>query len=183
MSTAAGIVRALAVCAFLAGSATSVTGQVPVPPESTGLPAEGRPAVRPERVAGEVVAGTYAGVVGYFAGRGIGTIATAMMKSDNDRLRERIVNGVGIGGAAFAIGGAVFAIGNLGAETGNFTTTMVGVSAGVAVSLAMSKLVFQGRMPVNEGTSKRKWLMAALDASLPAIGGTIAFNSSRRWQR
>jgi hypothetical protein len=60
---------------------------------------------------------------------------------------------------------------------------MAGVSVGVAASLLMSKLVFQGRMPVNASTSRRRWLMATLDASLPAIAGTIAFNGSRRWQR
>jgi hypothetical protein len=60
---------------------------------------------------------------------------------------------------------------------------MVGVSAGVAASLLMSKVMFKGRMPSDEQTSHRRWLMAALDASLPAIGGTIAFNASRKWQR
>ncbi|MHB8839828.1 MAG: hypothetical protein ACYC7F_12860 [Gemmatimonadaceae bacterium] len=155
----------------------------PVETDQTGIVAEGKPAIRYERVAGEIVAGTYAGVVGYFVGRGIGTIATTMLKAENDRLRERVVNGIGIGSAAFAIGGTVFAIGNMGAETGSFHTTMLGVSAGVVASLAMSHLVFNGRMPSNESSSRAKWLMAALDASLPAIGGTIAFNTSRKWQR
>jgi len=166
-----------------AGVARAQGSAVTVPTEQYGMPAQGRPDLRPERVAGEVVGGTYAGVVGYFVGRGIGTIATTLMKADNDRMREAVVNGVGITGAAFAIGGTVFAIGSMGAETGSFPTTMLGVTAGVAASLAMSRLMFKGRMPSDEGSSKRKWLMAALDASLPAIGGTIAFNSTRRWQR
>lgn len=157
--------------------------QLPTPRDETGIPPEGKPDIRYERVAGEVVGGTYAGVLGYFVGRGVGTIATSMMAAEQDRLRENLVNGIGIGSAAFAIGGTVFAIGNIGAETGSFRNTMVGVSAGVAASLLMSKVIFNGRMPVNEETSHRRWLMAALDASLPAIGGTIAFNASRKWQR
>lgn len=146
-------------------------------------PAEGKPALRPERVAGEVLGGTYAGVLGYFVGRGVGQLATAMMSAERDAQRERIVNSVGISAAAFAIGGAVYGVGNMGAEAGSFPKTMVGVSAGVAASLLLSKVVFNGRMPSNEASSHRKWLMATLESSLPAIGGTIAFNSSRRWQR
>jgi hypothetical protein len=177
------VLRAVALLALCAGAAPAQWGPVPVGAEQSGAVAEGKPAIRYERVAGEVVAGTYAGVLGYFVGRGVGTIATTMMKSDHDRLREHIVNDVGIASAAFAIGGTIFAIGNIGAESGSFRNTMVGVSAGVGASLLMSKLLFQGRMPVNEGRSHRKWLMATLDASLPAIGGTIAFNASRKWQR
>lgn len=157
--------------------------QFTTPRDETGVPAEGKPDIRYERVAGEVVGGTYAGVLGYFIGRGVGTLGTSMMADKHDRLRENIVNSIGIGSAAFAIGGTVFAIGNIGAETGSFRNTMVGVSAGVAASLLMSKVMFKGRMPVDEETSHRRWLMAALDASLPAIGGTIAFNASRKWQR
>lgn len=172
--------RAALLLALMAGA---VRAQVPIQKDETGSPSEGKPAIRYERVAGEVVAGTYAGVMGYFVGRGVGTIATSMMASEHDRLRESLVNGIGIGSAAFAIGGTVFAIGNIGAESGSFRNTMAGVSVGVAASLLMSKVMFKGRMPVDEETSHRRWLMAALDASLPAIGGTIAFNASRKWQR
>lgn len=179
--------RPVVLLALAAGVARGQFSPVPrQAPNTVAQPTaqhEGTPALHPERVAGEVVAGTYAGVFGYFIGRGIGTIATTMMRSDNDRLREFIVNDVGIASAAFAIGGTVYAIGTMGAETGDFPTTMVGVSAGVAASLIMSRLVFKGRMPVDESSSRRKWLMATLDSSLPAIGATIAFNASRKWQR
>jgi len=168
---------------FALGAGSAGAQWAPPRSATTDPPATGRPEVRYERVTGEIVGGTYAGVLGYFAGRGLGTVATSMMSGEDDRLRERIVNSVGVGGAAFAIGGTVYAIGNMGAETGSFPRTMVGVSAGVAASLMLSKVVFKGRMPSDEGTSKRKWLMAALESSLPAIGGTIAFNRSRRWQR
>lgn len=142
-----------------------------------------RPAIRPERIAGEVVAGTYAGVAGYFIGRGIGTIATMGMSDDNEQLRDDIVQGVGIVGGTFAIGGAVYAIGNLGDETGSFSKTMGGVAVGAATSLFVSHVVFQGRVPADKWSARRKWWMAALESSLPAIGGTIAFNRSRRWER
>jgi hypothetical protein len=175
--------RAMGLIAVAAGTAHAQLGAVSVRPLQSAAPQEGTPAIRYERVAGEVVAGTYAGVLGYFIGRGVGSVATTMMSADRDRLREQIVNGVGIGSAAFAIGGTVYAIGNMGAEAGSFPTTMAGVSVGVAASLVMSKILFKGRMPAHESTSRGKWLMAALDASLPAIGGTIAFNNSRRWQR
>lgn len=174
---------ASALLAGAAGTASAQSAGALRVGAQAAVPAEGTPALRYERVAGEIVGGTYAGVLGYFAGRAVGTVATSMMSSENDRMREQIVNGVGIGGAAFAIGGTVYAIGNLGAETGSFPQTMAGVSVGVAASLLMSKLVFKGRMPAHETSSRGKWLMATLDASLPAIGGTIAFNQSRRWQR
>jgi hypothetical protein len=156
-----------------------------VPGALAGLPtvAEGKPEVRYERVAGEVIAGTYAGVAGYFVGRGIGTVATSMMSEEQDRLREQIVNGVGMVGGSFAIGGAVYAIGNMGAEAGSFPTTMGGVAIGAVASFAISHLVFHGIMPADPGSARRKWWVATLECSLPAIGGTIAFNQSRRWQR
>jgi hypothetical protein len=160
-------------------------GAAPLGAQSTSAATVGvgRPDVRPERVAGEIVGGTYAGVIGYFLGRGIGTIATSGMSPESDRLRDGIVDGVGVVGGAFAIGSAVYAVGNIGAEAGSFPRTMEGVTIGLAASLVVSKLVFQGRVPADEGSAKRKWLAATIEASLPAIGATIAFNKSRRWQR
>ena len=148
-----------------------------------GIAQEGKPALRPERVAAEVVGGTYAGVAGYFVGRSIGTIATSMMGAERERSRDRIVDVVGWVGAAFAIGGTVYAIGDMGSETGSFRETMGGVAAGAATSLVLSKIVFRGRMPKEQGSATRKWWVATLECSLPAIGGTIAFNASRKWQR
>lgn len=170
----------LALCALRAGAQG-----LPVPTETdlAGNPTEGKPDIRYERVAGEVVAGTYAGVLGYFAGRGVGTVVTMMMNADQERVRDRIVDVTGWIGSGFAIGGTVYAIGNIGAETGSFPETMKGVAAGAVVSLALSHLVFSGRMRTDRGSARRKWWVATLECSLPAIGGTIAFNSSRRWQR
>ncbi len=144
---------------------------------------EGKPDLRPERVAAQAVGGTYAGVAGYFVGRSIGTIATSMMGAERERSRDRIVDVVGWVGAAFAIGGTVYAIGDMGSETGSFRETMGGVAAGAATSLVLSRIVFRGRMPKAQGSATRKWWVATLECSLPAIGGTIAFNASRKWQR
>lgn len=166
--------RALLLLVLVAGAARA---QVAAPLQ------EGKPALRPERVAAEVVGGTYAGVAGYFVGRSIGTIATTMMSAERERARDRIVDVVGWVGAAFAIGGTVYAIGDMGAETGSFRETMGGVAAGAATSLVLSKIVFRGRMPKEQGSATRKWWVATLECSLPAIGGTIAFNASRKWQR
>jgi len=165
----AGTARAQLACAATSAGCALVSGD--------------RPGVRPERVAGEIVGGTYAGVAGYFVGRGIGTIATMMMADRYDALRDDIVNGVGIVGAGFAIAGTVYAIGNMGAETGSYAKTLGGVGVGTAASLIVSSLVFQGRVPADKWSARRKWWVATLECSLPAIGGTIAFNRSRRWQR
>ena len=174
------LARALVLLAFVAGA---VHAQVPSPNNLPGVLPEGKPALRPERVAAEVVGGTYAGVAGYFVGRGVGTIATSMMSAERERARDRIVDVVGWVGAAFAIGGTVYAIGDMGSETGSFRSTMGGVAAGAATSLILSRLVFRGRMPADQGSATRKWWLATLECSLPAIGGTIAFNASRKWQR
>jgi hypothetical protein len=106
-----------------------------------------------------------------------------MMADENDRLRDRLVHVTGMVGGAFAIGGAVYAIGDMGSETGSFPSTMLGVGAGAGVGYLLSRVVFRGRIPADQGSAKRKWLMATLESSLPAFGATIAFNSSRRWQR
>ncbi|MBA4070664.1 MAG: hypothetical protein C0497_02350 [Gemmatimonas sp.] len=165
--------------ALVAGVARAQVGVGP----SLVVSAEGTPVLRPERVAAEVVGGTYAGVAGYFVGRGIGTIATSMMSAEQESARDRIVDGVGWVGAAFAIGGTVYAIGDMGSETGSFRSTMGGVAAGAATSLVLSRLVFRGRIPTDRASATRKWWVATLECSLPAIGGTIAFNASRKWQR
>ncbi len=180
--TRAGVLCAAVLLAIASGAAHAQVGPALVAnPESGRL--EGKPTLRPERVGAEVVVGTYAGVAGYFAGRGLGTLATMMMKSDNERLRDRVVDGVGWAGAAFAIGGTVYALGDMGSETGSFPRTMIGVTAGAAASLVLSKVVFHGRVPADQGSAKRKWWVATLECSLPAIGGTLAFNASRKWQR
>jgi hypothetical protein len=181
--TAWCVAHAAALLALGVGTARAQFGPVPVPSEAGRQHHEGRPHIRPERVTMEVVGGTYAGVAGYLVGRGIGTMVTRMMPSEQERTRDEIVRAIGYTGAAFAIGGTVYAIGDLGAESGSFPTTMAGVAAGAAGSLLLSKLIFHGKSPANQDTAKRRWLWATLEASLPAIGGTIAFNSSRKWQR
>ena len=165
----AGAARAQGACAGASAGCAMVAGE--------------KPDVRPERVAGEIVGGTYAGIAGYFVGRGVGTIATMMMADRDDALRDRIVNGMGVVGAGFAIASTVYAIGNMGAETGSYAKTLGGVGIGTAASLIVSRLVFQGRIPADKWSARRKWWVATLECSLPAIGGTIAFNRSRRWQR
>lgn len=188
---AIGVIRLAALLVLGAGVAhaqwgpatRSATRLATRPAAQAGVPPTGKPEIRLERVAGEVVAGTYAGLAGYFVGRGLGTVATEMMSAEREHTRDQIVNGVGIAGAAFATGGAVYAIGGMGAETGSFPRTMMGVTVGLAASLALSRLVFHGRTPANKGPASRRWLLATLECSLPAIGGTMAFNSSRKWQR
>ena len=175
--------RVLVPLVLLVPVAGAAHAQFTTPRDETGIPVEGKPALRPERVAAEVVGGTYAGLAGYFVGRGVGTFATSLMSAEYESARDRIVDVVGWTGAAFAIGGTVYAIGDMGAESGSFRSTMGGVAAGAATSLVLSRLVFRGRMPKDRGSARRKWWVATLECSLPAIGGTIAFNASRKWQR
>jgi len=178
------VVRAVLLLVLGAGMAHAQVGPVPATTDQTGLPGRGRPGLRPERVAVEVVGGTYVGLAGYFVGRGVGTIATRMMSEDHDRLRGRIVHNVGLVGGAFAVGGFVYAVGNMGSETGSFPATMLGVGVGAVASELLSRAVFHRRHYAElKDSSKRMWWLATLEASLPAIGGTIGFNSSRRWQR
>ena len=175
---------AAVVCVLTVSAATAVRAQVPVPPDQVGAPAQGRPELRPERVALEVVGGTYVGLAGYFVGRGVGTLATWRMSEDHDRLRERIVHSTGIVGGAFTVGGFVYAVGDMGSESGSFPATMLGVGVGAVASELLSRAVFKRRHYTEfRDSTKRKWLSATLEACLPAIGGTIAFNSSRKWQR
>lgn len=170
--------RALMLLVLGTGAAHAQSGPV------TPVAGPGRPNLRPERVALEVVGGTYAGLAGYFVGRGVGSVATMMMSSEQDRARDGIVHATGMIGGAFAVGGTVFAIGDMGSESGSFRATMLGVSIGAVASELLSRAVFHhGHSPANMNSGKHKWLMATLESSLPAIGGTIAFNSSRRWQR
>ncbi len=172
--------RVLVLVGLCGGTARA---QVPVETDEVGAPAQGRPDLRPERVALEAIGGTYAGLAGYFIGRSLGTVATRMISTEQEPMRDRIVHTAGVVGGAFAIGGAVYAIGDMGSETGSFPATMAGVGAGLGVGYLLSRVVFRGRIPADRGSAKRKWLMATLEGSLPAIGATIAFNSSRKWQR
>ena len=169
--------RALLASVLVALSGGAALAQVPGENDEVGGPAQGRPDLRPERVALEAVGGTYAGLAGYFIGRSLGTVATRMISTEQEPMRDRIVHTTGVVGGAFAIGGAVYAIGDMGSETGSFPTTMAGVGVGLGVGYLLSRVVFRGRIPADRGSAKRKWLMATLECSLPAIGATIAFNS------
>ncbi|MHB1311510.1 MAG: hypothetical protein ACYC3L_05785 [Gemmatimonadaceae bacterium] len=170
----------LALCAV----AREATAQGAPGPAASDPPAQGRPDIRPERVAVEVAGGTYVGLAGYFVGRGVGTFATRMMSEEHDHLREKIVHNTGLVAGAFTVGGFVYAVGDMGSESGSFTSTMIGVGVGAVASELLSRAVFHRRHYTEfRDSTKRKWWLATLEASLPAIGGTIGFNSSRRWQR
>lgn len=177
--------RAVMLLVLGAGAAGAQVGPVSAPFMQTVVQSgPGRPDLRPERVALEVVGGTYVGLAGYFVGRGVGSIATRMMSEDRERLREKIVHSAGIVGGAFTVGGFVYMVGDMGSETGSFPATMLGVGVGAVASELLSRAVFHRRHYTQfKDSTKRKWLAATLEASLPAIGGTIGFNSSRRWQR
>jgi hypothetical protein len=176
--------RMRVLCALMLMALGASAAHAQAAPDTPVREGRGRPDVRPERVALEVAGGTYVGLAGYFVGRGLGTIATQMMSEDHDRLRDGIVHGAGIAGGAFAVGGFIYLVGDMGQETGSFPATMLGVGVGAVASDLLSRAVFHRRHDAEfKDSTKRKWLAATLEACLPAIGGTIAFNSSRRWHR
>ena len=179
------IARSLQVVMLVVLGAISARAQVDVPRDDPGVPTgQGRPDLRPERVALQLVGGTYVGLAGYFVGRGVGSMATRMMSEDRERLREKIVHGSGLVGGAFTVGGFVYVVGDMGSETGSFPATMLGVGVGAVASELLSRAVFKRRHYTEfKDSTKRKWLAATLEACLPALGGTIAFNSSLKWQR
>jgi hypothetical protein len=103
------------------------------------------------------------------------------VRSEDTRRRLGYLGGVIGGGLATA--GTVFAIGNVGDQTGDFDATYLGTGAGFVLALGLAKVLLgpDGRPPESSSTAAR-WATANVIALLPAIGATIAFNSTRRFK-
>lgn len=140
------------------------------------------PELEPARVAGEALAGAYAGIGGYFIGSmAIGGIAE--LTNVSDAMKEHITFVGGVLGAGAATAASVWAIGNIGDQTGSFPTAVGGAAAGMAVGLLLNQIIYgHARLPTEGESSRMRWVEASLEAMLPSIGATIAFNSTRRFK-
>jgi hypothetical protein len=134
-------------------------------------------------VGGEVAVGTYAGLGGYVLGSWAGNNVAGAMGATSDVTRDRVGLAAGVVAAGFATAGSVYGIGNAGDQTGSFSATMIGTGAGLTAGILLNQLMYgHTRLPADRESSRMRWLEASLEAFLPSIGATIAFNSSRRFK-
>lgn len=153
-------------------------------PSFAGVPAttRGRPPLEPARVVGEALAGAYAGIAGYFIGSmTVGGVAE--LSDISDDMKERIAFFGGVVGAGAATAASVWAIGNIGDQTGSFPISVAGTAAGLAAGILLNQIIYgHARLPSAGESSRMRWVEASLEALLPSIGATIAFNSTRRFK-
>lgn len=143
----------------------------------------GRPSLEPARIAGEALAGAYAGLGGYFIGSWLGGELGTLLSETADSTQDRMSFVGGVIGAGFATAASVTAIGNIGDQTGSFSTALIGTGAGMAVGALLNQIIYgHARLPSEGESSRMRWVEASLEAILPSIGATIAFNSSRRYK-
>jgi hypothetical protein len=142
-----------------------------------------RPRLDAGRVTGEVVVGAYAGIGGVLLGRRIGHEIASAAGADSEVTIRRVEFAGAAAGGIFATSGAIFAIGSMGDQTGDYSDTALGTTAGFVVAVGVARIILGPDLRPEPGTSTAmRWTVANVLALLPAIGGTIAFNSSRRSQ-
>jgi hypothetical protein len=148
------------------------------------VPADrGRPEVEPARVVGELFTGAYAGIGGYFLGSWAAGGVADLFGEASDDMKDHIGFVGGVLGAGLATAASVAAIGNIGDQTGSFPTAIAGTAAGVAVGIVLNQVIYgHARLPSEGESSRLRWVEASLEAMLPSIGATIAFNSTRRFK-
>jgi hypothetical protein len=143
----------------------------------------GRPALEPLRIGGEVVAGAYAGFLGFYVGRFVGERVGDLLRLEGTGDAHRTTMLVfANAGAAFGTAGTVYGIGSIGDQTGDFGTTLLGTGLGYATAVGLNRFICPpaGRAP---RASRCRIIADAVEVLLPAIGSTIAFNSTRRFTR
>ena len=75
----------------------------------------------------------------------------------------------------------MYGIGNIGDETGDFAATYLGTGVGFVAGWALSRAILgPAERPRTGMSTAARWATANVLAILPALGGTIGFNSSRR---
>jgi hypothetical protein len=144
---------------------------------------EQRPSLSAGRVTGELVAGAYAGVSGFFIGRYIGDRASDALGVQSDVTRHRVRHGTGVVLAGAATAGVVYAIGNIGDETGEFGATALGTTVGLAAAIGLARVVLgPGGRPGEGMSSAGRWATINVIALLPAAGAAVGFASTRRYR-
>lgn len=142
-----------------------------------------KPDIEPARVTGEALAGAYAGIGGYVIGSWIGGVAGDALPTTSQETLDRISFTFGVAGATLATAGAVAAVGNIGDQTGSFAVTVVGAASGILAGVLLNQLIYgHARLPSGSESSRMRWLEASLEALLPSLGATIAFNSTRTYK-
>lgn len=146
------------------------------------LPAQQeRPQLSAGRVAGEIAAGTYAGIGGFIVGRFVGERVGDLMGVMSDDTRRRLGFAGGVVGGGLATAGAVFAVGSIGDQTADFDATYLGTGVGFVAAWGLSRVLLGPSERPRQGMSTAaRWATANVIALLPALGGTIGFNSTRR---
>jgi len=178
-ATAAGRRILVAVVAIAVIGAGNLTAQ-------GSPPREERPDVESWRVAGEVFAGAYAGYAGYFVGRLIGTRVADMVvaKGNGEPTRRALRNTFGYASGAFATSGAVWGVGSLQGQTGDYETTLLGTGVGFGVAVLVNHTLLLPAHGDQSGSARFMRRTAEfIEVLLPSIGATIAFNSTRRFDR
>lgn len=142
-----------------------------------------RPSLNAGRVAGEVLVGTYTGIGGYFVGHWVGQRVSDAAGVSSEDTRRRLSFATGVTAAGLVTAGTVYGIGNIGDETGDFAATYLGSGAGFVVAWGLSRVLLGPEERPKHGSSTAgRWIVANVIASLPAIGATVGFNSSRRFR-
>ena len=133
-----------------------------------------KPSLNPVRVAGEVLGGTLAGLAG-----GVVAVRALLPIAEDSRFKHAIlVPGLSIS-YALGSGSTVYLIGNIGNQTGSFPATMLGVLAGGAVG-AIGAIIIAA-VTGNDDDDHEDLAELFLFLS-PAIGGTIGFNLTRKYE-
>jgi hypothetical protein len=162
---------------------TALTATAPLGAQ-VAAPASPRPSLEPARVAGEVVGGAYAGFLGFYVGRFVGERVGDVFRIDeNGTAHRNIVLGFAYAGAAFGTAGTVYGIGSIGDQTGDFGAALLGTGVGFGVAVGLNRFICPppaGRTP---RAARCRIITDAIEVLLPAIGSTIAFNSTRRSTR
>ncbi len=142
-----------------------------------------KPRLDAARVAGETVLGAYAGIGGYFIGRRLGhELALSLGAESPATIRRSEFVGSAIGGIG-ATALVVHGIGSLGDQAGDLDATVLGTTAGFVVAVGVARLILGPDLRPESGASTAlRWTVANVLAFMPAIGGTIGFNSTRRSQ-
>ena len=152
--------------------------------QSTAEPpgSKARPDIEPARVVGQLFAGAYAGIGGYVVGNWAGGLLAEALPA-SETTRDQIAFGAGVIGGGLATAASVAAIGNIGDQTGSYPIAIVGTAGGILAGALLNQLLYgHARLPAEGLSSRARWIEASLEALLPSLGATIAFNSTRRYK-
>lgn len=141
------------------------------------------PKLEPLRVAGEMVLGGYAGIGGFVIGRFASQGAVSLLGVRHEGTVRKVGFAGGVIGGGLATAGVVYALGNMGDQTGDFDATYLGTGIGFVAALGVARMILGPEGRPREGMSTAaRWAAANVIALLPAIGATIAFNSTLRYR-